>query len=65
MTDSLIGQWVARFKDGNHVTRGHRVESEIVDRVITRCGRQMHRENAQGTLGIAGAVPPCRRCWTV
>jgi hypothetical protein len=40
----MIGQWVSRWSaDGDAVrrTRWHLVESEIDDRKVVRCGRQM------------------------
>lgn len=33
-----IGQWVARHSPGS---KRHLIESEITDRLVTRCGKQM------------------------
>ena len=40
----MIGLWVARFVDrldGALLTKFHYVESEIADRKVTHCGRQL------------------------
>lgn len=40
----MIGAWVARFTDEElpeRLTKDHLVESEIADRKVTRCGRQL------------------------
>lgn len=42
----MIGSWVARAIGPDsalrYVTKFHLVESQIADRQITRCGRQLH-----------------------
>lgn len=45
MPESRIGQWLARHRRGS---MRHIVESEIADRVVTRCGRQMALQDASG-----------------
>lgn len=41
-----IGQWVQRFYSmGDYKnTRAHLVESEVADRFVTRCGREMKNQ---------------------
>lgn len=40
---SHIGHWAQRIYEGSNYqnSRGHLVESEIADRIVTRCGKQM------------------------
>lgn len=38
----VIGQWCARFDGDRQLTLWHKVESEIADRMVTKCGREMH-----------------------
>ena len=59
------GQWVARYKDGHRVTKFHFVESEIADREITRCGRQMKARNGtviQMSVDIPSGEDACSIC---
>lgn len=42
---SYIGQWLARHRPGSV---RHLVESEIADRIVTRCGRQMAANDSRG-----------------
>lgn len=60
----MIGSYQVRVaKSGAAVTLAHLVESEIADRVVTRCGRQMARKNRDGTLRPSGpADAVCERC---
>ena len=37
-----VGRWFRRVSPSSVLTRWHLAESEIADRVITRCGREMH-----------------------
>jgi hypothetical protein len=54
-----IGEWVARDRPGS---KQHIVESEITDRLVTRCGRQMKLEiGGRGLLLISG-YPLCKVC---
>jgi hypothetical protein len=67
MNESFKGQWVARFvQPGNPgdrpVTKAHLVESEIEDRAVTACGRQMHRERKRGVLFPAPDAETCSQC---
>lgn len=60
-----IGFWVARYRNDTRLTLFHLVESEIADRKITRCGRQLHHQDGTSLNVIAG--PPsegkeCSRC---
>jgi hypothetical protein len=55
----MIGLWLARFADdghGNRLTKWHLVESEIADRRITRCGREMG--DIEGTVLAPLMAPP-------
>lgn len=58
--DELIGMWAFRLR----TTRWHLIESEIGDRFVMRCGRQMQHTNSFGQL-IVDAAPlgvPCLFC---
>ena len=62
-----IGQWAIRrtIKMGWRTTYSHRVESEIEDRVVTKCGRQMRLKNSQGVLDfepMASSYEQCSDC---
>jgi hypothetical protein len=60
---TLIGEHVARFDaSGNAVTKAHYVESEIEDRAVTRCGRQLRRVTPAGVLESVVTVAKCRQC---
>lgn len=55
----MIGLWVARFGDEGHgkrLTLWHLVESEIADRKVTRCGRQLPTK--EGTVLAPVQSPP-------
>lgn len=65
----MIGLWIARFTDKGDETRQltqwHLVESEIADRKVTHCGRQMG--DLPGTALAPVVAPPsldvtCKRC---
>jgi hypothetical protein len=66
--DGLIGYWIARFSDRTEtrqLTKWHLVESEITDRKVTKCGRQMGE--IAGTAVAPVVTPPsldvtCSRC---
>jgi hypothetical protein len=63
--NDLIGFFVARFKGEQRLTRYHLVESEIADRKITRCGRQLHHQEGTSLTVIVGPPPSdtgCKRC---
>lgn len=45
MSDDYIGWWGMR-----RGTKWHLVESEITDRLVTRCGRQMKMQTAGGAM---------------
>ena len=55
------GQWVARHKDGHRITKWHYIESEIADREITRCGRQM-KARAGTIIQASVDLPPEDAC---
>jgi hypothetical protein len=58
MTVTFIGQWVQR-----RGTLAHLIESEITDRLVTRCGRQMKLVTPHGPLSIvSGDVEHCEQC---
>lgn len=69
-----IGWWVRRdfWRKGAQElvrsTRSHLVESEIADRFVTRCGRQMRRGATKsvyrGELAFTHGQPAdaCKRC---
>lgn len=68
MGDSFIGLWTARFRPGTPSfpsgrTSGlaHLVQSEVTDRLVMKCGRQMRLENGRGTL--SSALPIVARCF--
>lgn len=65
----LLGLWIARFTeagpDSRRRTKWHFVESEIVDRKVTHCGRQLG--HIEGTVLAPLTAPPskevtCSRC---
>lgn len=62
-----IGAWAARFLGDRQVTTWHKVESEIDDRVVTRCGRQMHLRTERGHLLTEPdpGMSICKRCQPV
>lgn len=56
---NYIGEWVARDRAGS---KQHLIESEITDRVVTRCGRQMKlMAGGNGLLLISGYLI-CLQC---
>ena len=61
---SLQGSWVARYKGAEPISKAHLIESEIQDRVVTRCGRQMEPAISEKGTTILWApdVPQCVRC---
>jgi hypothetical protein len=62
----MIGLWIARFADsghGNRVTKWHLVQSEIMDRKVTKCGRQMGDiEDTVLAPLISQPTPACYWC---
>ena len=59
-TYSFIGQWAQR-----NGTKAHIVESEIGDRLVMRCGRQMKLMTEEGelvVLPISLLSNPCSQC---
>lgn len=59
MADGMLGLWIARFADyghGRRLTLWHLVESEIADRKVTRCGKQMAAR--EGTVLAPLVAPP-------
>lgn len=53
----MIGLWIARFADGgNRLTLWHLVESEIANRKVTKCGRQMATN--EGSVLAPLVAPP-------
>lgn len=59
MSESYIGQWLARHRRGS---KRHLIESEITDRLVTRCGRQLRLD-----IGGRGLHPfedheKCEQC---
>lgn len=60
---SFIGEWVARLLDGRWIGLGHLVQSEITDRLVMKCGRQMKLVNGRGELNAGvGGVQRCFDC---
>jgi hypothetical protein len=58
MNDSFIGFWVGRVRGKLHLA-----ESEITDRVVMRCGRQMRLvTKSGGELLLGGNVGRCLAC---
>lgn len=61
---TLIGKWIHR----PGLATWHQVESEITDRLVTHCGREMKLRTSRGDLELAD-VPllsrgrPCEACW--
>lgn len=49
---ALIGSWTARFAGDRQVTLWHQVESQVADRLVTHCGRELHSKTAKGRLVI-------------
>lgn len=63
MTGSSVGWWTARFQGVRQITLWHYVESEIEDRLVTRCGRQMHKQSKRGDLLTANSADDaCKAC---
>jgi hypothetical protein len=62
--DNLKGQWAARYDtNGTLQTKAHLIESEVADRAITNCGREMHRHNSTGKLRQADSLAAhCKTC---
>lgn len=60
----MIGSWVARSKGDVRLTKAHLVESEIADRKVTRCGRQLgERQDTELVEVHDPAVSErCQRC---
>lgn len=57
----MIGSYVVRFRGARALTMAHLVESEIADRKVTRCGRQLGPK--EGTT-IEVVEPTLHsRCW--
>jgi hypothetical protein len=62
---SQIGLWIVRWPAGPGAPTqvAHLVESEIADRAVTRCGREMRQATKNGELGEAdGSVARCEQC---
>lgn len=65
---SNIGRWTRRITRpaiGYGVTLWHYVDSEIEDRSVTRCGRQMKQVTAGGSLEFRnspGKFATCTKC---
>lgn len=62
MTTDLIGVWTARFQGEVQRTRWHVIESEIADRLVTHCGRQLPHRNGNGLLLTDPSPPPTMKC---
>jgi hypothetical protein len=56
MTDDYIGWWGIRPGGLWHL-----VQSEVTDRLVMRCGRQMRMQNKGGALSFA-VSPEGERC---
>lgn len=56
---SYIGQSLARIRTGS---RRHWIESEIEDRLVTRCGREMKVMLHGKGMTPAKGYPICKRC---
>ncbi len=55
---SLIGFWAGRPRQ-----RLHAVESEIEDRVVMRCGKEMYFHHPRaGDILAGGSQPRCKVC---
>lgn len=60
---TIIGQHLIRVRNGQSVGLAHMAESEIAERVVTHCGRQMAWRSRAGRLMTAGpADPGCSDC---
>lgn len=62
----MKNRWVARLSQSRDhlVTTSHWVESEIEDRVVTECGRQMKKNIDGAVLTFTDAMfsDKCKRC---
>lgn len=60
----MIGEWVARVSrdEDRMVSKVHYVESEIADRVVTQCGRQMKRDLNGEKLAFAYVPGDDEKC---
>jgi hypothetical protein len=54
----MIGLWVARYRGERRLTLFHYVESEIADRKVTNCGRQLGEK--PGTTLNPVTTPPSK-----
>lgn len=61
---SLIGTHMLRCNDaGAAVGVAHLVESEVADRLVMSCGKEMHRVTSRGSMRSAGPADPyCMVC---
>ena len=80
MADEFVGKWVRRIRGDRRAqeTRWHYVQSQIEDRVVTKCGRQMKQrvrvpaqirmitnERRDDVLEVSNGIPfntTCVRC---
>jgi hypothetical protein len=62
MPDTLIGVWVARHTGERQLTRWHRVESDVAEDVVTKCGRRMVQRSERGILLMGDGPDRCARC---
>ena len=52
-----VGYWARR------IGPWHLVESEIADRIVTRCGREMQTKTSRGELTFTNDPSPrCKQC---
>lgn len=56
---NYIGEWVARDRSGS---KQHLVESEITDRLVIRCGKEMKLEVGGRGLLLLSGFPVCKVC---
>jgi hypothetical protein len=54
---------MARFRGEAAITTAHYCESEIEDRKVTRCGRQMRDIEGTEILAAPAGIDVCKRCY--
>lgn len=57
----MLGTWFARFRDDVPLTKAHYCESEIQNRKVTTCGRQL-AEDTETDLRVDVELPRCVVC---
>jgi hypothetical protein len=74
MASDHIGQWTGRFSPNAHEsatvpvgnTKWHKIESDIADRKVVKCGKELRDKTPSGELRFKDAPPvifdTCQPC---